>query len=123
MGTLLAFAMYKVVTLVEYQTINPGQDFDDHEAALFKPPEDAAFAVEVERPNVTEVAVQQALRRVTSFPMDGSSDEHRSQSVSHTLTRDDHSLHTATSSGNGKTLHDMENEHTEKTDHVPHVSS
>jgi aquaporin rerated protein, other eukaryote len=31
MGTLLAFGMYKIVKMVEYQTVNPGQDFDDHE--------------------------------------------------------------------------------------------
>jgi len=31
MGTLLAFGMYKIVKSVEYQTVNPGQDFDDHE--------------------------------------------------------------------------------------------
>ena len=31
MGTLLAFAMYRIVKSVEYQTVNPGQDFDDHE--------------------------------------------------------------------------------------------
>lgn len=31
MGTLLAFAVYTTVKLVVYQTVNPGQDFDDHE--------------------------------------------------------------------------------------------
>jgi aquaporin related protein len=31
MGTLLAFGVYKVIKMVEYQTVNPGQDFDDHE--------------------------------------------------------------------------------------------
>jgi hypothetical protein len=31
MGTLLAFGVYKIIKLVEYQTVNPGQDFDDHE--------------------------------------------------------------------------------------------
>lgn len=34
MGTLLAWGMYRVVKLVEYQTVNPGQDFDDHEVCL-----------------------------------------------------------------------------------------
>lgn len=32
MGTLLAFGVYKIIKIVEYQTVNPGQDFDDHEA-------------------------------------------------------------------------------------------
>jgi aquaporin related protein len=36
MGTLLAWGMYKVVKLVEYQTVNPGQDFDDHEVRLLQ---------------------------------------------------------------------------------------
>lgn len=31
MGTLLAFGVYKIIKMVEYQTVNPGQDFDDHE--------------------------------------------------------------------------------------------
>ncbi|KAF1995062.1 aquaporin-like protein [Amniculicola lignicola CBS 123094] len=35
MGTLLAFGMYRIVKTVEYQTVNPGQDFDDHEVCLF----------------------------------------------------------------------------------------
>lgn len=34
MGTLLAFGMYRIVKLVEYQTVNPGQDFDDHEVCI-----------------------------------------------------------------------------------------
>jgi aquaporin related protein len=34
MGTLLAFGMYKIVKSVEYETVNPGQDFDDHEVHL-----------------------------------------------------------------------------------------
>lgn len=62
MGTLLAFGMYKIVKQVEYQTVNPGQDFDDHEAALFKPPEDPSSADQVERPNVAAAAVEEALR-------------------------------------------------------------
>lgn len=31
MGTLLAFGVYKIIKSVEYETVNPGQDFDDHE--------------------------------------------------------------------------------------------
>ena len=31
MGTLLAYGVYKIIKMVEYQTVNPGQDFDDHE--------------------------------------------------------------------------------------------
>lgn len=73
MGTLLAFVIYKIVTAVEYQTVNPGQDFDDHEAALFKPPEDAGFAAEVERPNVAAAAMEQALKGVSSNSDEGAS--------------------------------------------------
>jgi aquaporin related protein len=63
MGTLLAFGMYRIVKIVEYETVNPGQDFDDHEAALFKPPEDAETADQVERPNVAAMAVEEAVRQ------------------------------------------------------------
>jgi aquaporin related protein len=34
MGTLLAWGMYRIVKSVEYQTVNPGQDFDDHEVSF-----------------------------------------------------------------------------------------
>jgi hypothetical protein len=70
MGTLLAFGVYRIVKIVEYETVNPGQDFDDHEAALFKPPEDAETADQVERPNVAAMAVEEAVRQanMTSTP-------------------------------------------------------
>ncbi|KAF2018246.1 aquaporin-like protein [Aaosphaeria arxii CBS 175.79] len=62
MGTLLAWGMYKIVKTVEYQTVNPGQDFDDHEAAAFKPPENPDSADQVERPNVAAIAAEEAVR-------------------------------------------------------------
>lgn len=62
LGTLLAFGVYKIIKMVEYQTVNPGQDFDDHEDALFKPPTNPEFAEEVERPNVAAIAAQEAVR-------------------------------------------------------------
>jgi aquaporin related protein len=66
MGTLLAFGMYRIVKLVEYETVNPGQDFDDHEAALFNPPDDPEHAGQVERPNVAAHAMADAIRRTGS---------------------------------------------------------
>ncbi|PSN64135.1 aquaporin-like protein [Corynespora cassiicola Philippines] len=60
MGTLLAWGMYKIVKTVEYQTVNPGQDFDDHEAALFHPPADPISAEQVERPNVAAIAAEES---------------------------------------------------------------
>lgn len=62
MGTLLALGMYKIVKSVEYETVNPGQDFDDHEAALFNPPDDPDSKEQVERPNPAAIAAQQAVR-------------------------------------------------------------
>ncbi|KAF1960071.1 aquaporin-like protein [Byssothecium circinans] len=62
MGTLLAWGMYMIVKSVEYRTVNPGQDFDDHEAALFHPPDDPTSAEQVGRPNVAAIAVEQAVR-------------------------------------------------------------
>lgn len=58
MGTLLAWGMYRIVKSVEYQTVNPGQDFDDHEAKIFNPPGDAETASQVERPNVAAIAAE-----------------------------------------------------------------
>jgi aquaporin related protein len=69
MGALLAFGMYRIVKISEYQTVNPGQDFDDHEAALFKPPEDAETAAQVERPNVAAIAAEEAVRMATRESM------------------------------------------------------
>ncbi|KAF2796474.1 aquaporin-like protein [Melanomma pulvis-pyrius CBS 109.77] len=62
MGTFLAWGMYKIVKSVEYETVNPGQDFDDHEAALFKPPSNASHAEQVGRPNVAAIAAEEAVR-------------------------------------------------------------
>ena len=65
MGTLLAVGFYKLMKTVEYQTVNPGQDFDDHEAELFEPPPVPATAEEVRRPNVAAIAVEGAVRTVS----------------------------------------------------------
>lgn len=79
MGTLLAWAMYKIVKSVEYQTVNPGQDFDDHEAALFHPPDDPESKEQVERPNVAAIATQEAVQeaiRVASHSSGGDSEHY-----------------------------------------------
>jgi aquaporin related protein len=81
MGTLLAFGMYRVVKLVEYQTVNPGQDFDEHEAELFEPPEDPETAEQVERPNVAAAAMQNAIRMASR---DSGGSNHSSQKI-HTI--------------------------------------
>ncbi|KAF2998196.1 hypothetical protein E8E13_004501 [Curvularia kusanoi] len=75
MGTLLAFGVYKIIKMVEYQTVNPGQDFDDHEDALFKPPENPEFAGEVERPNVAAIAAQEAIRIAAGSPHEEKDEE------------------------------------------------
>jgi aquaporin related protein len=61
MGTLLAFGMYRIVKSVEYETVNPGQDFDDHEAALFDPPDNPDSKEQVQRPNAAAIAAQEAV--------------------------------------------------------------
>jgi aquaporin related protein len=95
MGTLLAWGMYKIVKSVEYETVNPGQDFDDHEvmrshishpfhlyykspkltlcqAALFHPPNDPDSADQVERPNVAAIVAEQAVRLASRSSSGGS---------------------------------------------------
>jgi aquaporin related protein len=89
MGTLLAFGMYRVVKSVEYQTVNPGQDFDEHEAELFQPPEDPETAEQVERPNVAAAAMQHAIRMTSrSSGSGGSSDGPREmKSIESTMSQ------------------------------------
>ncbi|KAF2466867.1 aquaporin-5, partial [Lindgomyces ingoldianus] len=72
MGTLLAFGMYKIVKSVEYQTVNPGQDFDDHEAELFKPPSNPSHREEVARPNVAAIVAEEAVRMASRSSGSGS---------------------------------------------------
>jgi len=51
--------------LGDYETVNPGQDFNDEEADLFKPPEDAETAADVRRPNATVVKTERAVEQAT----------------------------------------------------------
>ncbi|KNG43991.1 aquaporin-like protein [Stemphylium lycopersici] len=60
MGTLLAWAMYLIVKSVEYERINPGQDFDDHEAALFEPSGDPEDEANVHRPVISRTRLREA---------------------------------------------------------------
>lgn len=62
LGSLLAVAFYKLMKLGDYETVNPGQDFNEEEADLFKPPTDAETADDVRRPNPTVVAAQRAVQ-------------------------------------------------------------
>ncbi|KAH7125716.1 aquaporin-like protein [Dendryphion nanum] len=86
MGTLLAFGMYRIVKIVEYQTVNPGQDFDDHEAALFKPPSNPSSATQVERPNVAAIAMEEAMRMASRSS--GSGSEHKVDGIESRLSSD-----------------------------------
>jgi len=65
MGSLLAVAFYKFMKLCDYETVNPGQDFNDEEDALFKPPEDAETAADVRRPNAGVAAQQMVMQEAT----------------------------------------------------------
>ena len=50
LGSLLASGFYKLIKALEYETANPGQDFDENETKLFDPERD------VDRPMVNLVA-------------------------------------------------------------------
>lgn len=53
LGSIVAVGFYRMVKILEYETANPGQDFNDKEAEVFNPDEDnAATAADVARPNV-----------------------------------------------------------------------
>jgi len=52
LGAILAVLFYRFIKLLEYETANPGQDFDEQENEFFQPTSDPASAEEVRRPNV-----------------------------------------------------------------------
>jgi aquaporin rerated protein, other eukaryote len=53
LGSILAVVFYRTIKYLEYETVNPGQDFDEHEHRLFNPGQDSASSVAVRRPNIT----------------------------------------------------------------------
>lgn len=52
LGACLAVGFYRLVKALEYETANPGQDFNEKEAEVFHPDEEPARASDVRRPNV-----------------------------------------------------------------------
>lgn len=52
LGCLLATGVYKLLKWMEYETANPGQDFNELEIKNFDAPADPVSAEEVQRPNV-----------------------------------------------------------------------
>jgi len=52
MGSCIAVGFYRFIKALEYETANPGQDFNEKEAEVFNPDEDPARAADVTRPNV-----------------------------------------------------------------------
>ncbi|EKG20443.1 Major intrinsic protein [Macrophomina phaseolina MS6] len=56
LGSLLAVVMYRLIKTLEYETANPGQDFDENEAAAFQPSDDAGTREEVRRPTGQEIS-------------------------------------------------------------------
>ncbi|OAL49753.1 aquaporin-5 [Pyrenochaeta sp. DS3sAY3a] len=67
MGTLLATGFYKLFQVMNYQTINPGQDFDDHETALFQMAEGPVSVEQVARPNVAAMAGNEIMQELGKF--------------------------------------------------------
>lgn len=52
LGSCLAVAFYRFIKMLEFETANPGQDFNDKEAEVFEPDEVPARAADVSRPVV-----------------------------------------------------------------------
>jgi len=50
MGSIIAVVFYRLIKHLEYETANPGQDFDEQEHELFKPSGDPVSREEVRRP-------------------------------------------------------------------------
>jgi aquaporin rerated protein, other eukaryote len=57
MGSVIAVIFYRLIKALEYETANPGQDFDEQENEIFNPSEDPATPEEVRRPNVVAEVV------------------------------------------------------------------
>jgi aquaporin related protein len=51
LGSIIAVVFYRFIKHLEYETANPGQDFDEHEQELFNPSGDPMTRQEVRRPN------------------------------------------------------------------------
>ena len=121
MGTLLAYGMYKIVKSVEYQTVNPGQDFDDHEAALFNPPDDPESKEQVERPNVAAIQAREAVHEAMgmgSFTGQSADAEEKSQyeGIDETLSGEHRSGSFGVSNGSSSVR--KETTHLERTGHM-----
>ena len=78
LGALIAVGFYRFVKMLEYETANPGADFNEKEAEVFKfDEENAASAKDVARPNIVaavgnsdSIADREAIRPSTSRSRD-----------------------------------------------------
>lgn len=66
LGTALAYGLYKLLKFGEYETANPGQDFNEQEAQMFDAPEDPVSAKDVARPNPTAEQAAAAVEQATT---------------------------------------------------------
>ena len=59
LGSLLAVLFYRLIKTLEYETANPGQDFDAHEADAFSfDEENAATAMDVMPPTIEDMRMK-----------------------------------------------------------------
>ena len=98
LGSLLAVVFYRFVKILEYETANPGQDFNEKEAEVFEFDEDnAATGADVARPVVgASVPKPIADDEVTSPGATSSSDQTVSRGAS---DADDNIKRSATTPG------------------------
>ncbi|EON66335.1 hypothetical protein W97_05728 [Coniosporium apollinis CBS 100218] len=72
LGSIVAVVFYRLIKVLEYETANPGQDFNEKEAEVFNPDEEPATAADVRRPNVgvgasEYIATEEGIQPVTSI--------------------------------------------------------
>jgi hypothetical protein len=66
LGSLLAVVFYRFVKALEYETANPGQDFNDQEAGVFQfDEENAVTAADVARPTGEDLRVLSSLSQMS----------------------------------------------------------
>jgi len=110
MGSILAVIFYRFVKVLEYETANPGQDFNEQEADAFEFDEDnAATAADVARPTtdqIDQVRVTSMGTRTMS-QMDGDEERRLSDTIesrlAHSSDGTDAHWKTSLNSGRGRT--------------------
>jgi len=97
LGSLLAVVFYRVIKMLEYETANPGQDFDAHEADAFSfDEENAATASDVKPPTSDMIRMKSSFSGSDQVPGEGGRTD---MTIDDMLARSSNSLRPTWSAG------------------------